>query len=780
MKRICLLLLLCLLLVGCGKSPSDAAAASPVPSASPSAPPPPADDLRISEVMTSNESFPVKGDICDWVELYNADDHPVQLSCYCLSKDRSDLLDCPLPDVLLQPGEYFLLSCEKDLTFRLSKNGVSLFLTAASGAAADEMTVPALGKDQSFTAEYGTVDTPTPGSANDPAAASLCRAEGLYISEVVTSNDHLSPLSKKYYDLIELCNGGSSPVDLSDYCLSDSEKELPGWPLPDQVLESGEYVLIRCTGDAATGAPFSLSAEGEVLYLSRRDGTVEDALSIPALPYERSYGRSHGRSVYFAEPTPGKPNGTGYESRVSAPQVSRGSGQYEVAFTVTLSGEGAIRYTVNGSDPLTHGKLYGGEAIPISGIMSLRAVAVDGDRIPSDVVTWNYMVDLPEYDFDIVMLSLSPVEMITSLNTVDSVAEVSANVALFEDGVEQFSQPCGMSILGSGSRIYEKRSYQISFRGRYGSSALHYKLFDNREQDCFKAFNLRSGSQDQCFAMMRDELLTGLWEEFSDDLLIFAYRPVNVFINGQYWGIYYIRERCNKETVAWHDGVDKDSVDIIRNINIQDTNTASPDWIALTNYIRSNDLSDPDKYAHVTALLDIDSTIDYFAAQMWCTNYDLNNARVFRSSADDGKWRFILYDVDVAFLQSNQFTVSNLVSCYRGMLGNLLKSPEFREKFTLRLGEVLSGPLAEETVLSRIDGFAAMLDHDMHYNCARWRIVNTYEDWLYNVQFMKAQPYVGVTGWNDALIEQYITLVQPEEELIRRAFGDEWADRSSK
>ena len=129
----------------------------------------------------------------------------------------------------------------------------------------------------------------------------------------------------------------------------------------------------------------------------------------------------------------------------------------------------------------------------------------------------------------------------------------------------------------------------------------------------------------------------------------------------------------------------------------------------------------------------------------------------------------------MAFLQSHQYTVQTLLKSYNGLLRRLLAAPEFREKFTLRMGELLSGPLAEEAVLRRIDGFAAMLDADMRRNCERWRYLNDYERYLFNLQWMKSQEGIGVAGWNREMIRQYIALVQPEEELISRAFGADWA-----
>ena len=775
-RAVLLFLLLALtLFAGCVKRE---AAPSPTPTLAPAAPspsptPPPADKLRLSEVMTHNGSVVVSGQIEDWVELYNADDHPVSLEDYVLAKGDGDPAGAALPRRTLEPGGYALLLCGTDIPFHLSREGVTLTLTHREGSVADSMTVPPLETDQSFTAESGASDIPTPGRANaDPAPVPT---DGLYISEVLTSNGRYAPLLGEYYDLIELHWNGSGSIELGEYCLSDSKKSLPGWRLPAMTLQSGEYVLIHCTGDGESGAPFALSAQGETLYLSRATGEILDALAVPALPYERSYGRWNGQNVYFSDPTPGAANNAGCAEMTAAPRVSQPSGAYDEPFTVTLSAAGQILYTTDGSDPRQAGRLYGGEAIPIEGVMSLRAYAADAERIPSQVQTWNYMVALPPHEQDVVMLSLSPGQFVNSLTAAGSTEECAANVALFVDGEEQFSLPCGMSVFGSGSRVYEKKSYQINFRARYGASTLRYKLFDDREQDVFNAVNLRSGSQDQCYCNMRDELLTSLWGEISENVLTFSYRPVNLYINGEYRGLYYVRERCSAETVAWRDGVDEEDVDILRDINMANADPASQEWIALTEYIRRHDLSDAGAYGYVCDRLDIDSAVDFFLAEMWSTNYDLNNARVYRSRAHDGKWRFILYDLDVAFLQSHQYTVQTLLKSYNGLLRRLLAAPEFREKFTLRMGELLSGPLAEEAVLRRIDGFAAMLDADMRRNCERWRYLNDYERYLFNLQWMKSQEGIGVAGWNREMIRQYIALVQPEEELISRAFGADWA-----
>jgi hypothetical protein len=42
-----------------------------------------------------------------------------------------------------------------------------------------------------------------------------------------------------------------------------------------------------------------------------------------------------------------------------------------------------------------------------------------------------------------------------------------------------------------------------------------------------------------------------------------SYRPISVYINGQYFGLYELREKFNSEYFNAHDGADTDSLEIL-------------------------------------------------------------------------------------------------------------------------------------------------------------------------------------------------------------------------
>ncbi len=85
---------------------------------------------------------------------------------------------------------------------------------------------------------------------------------------------------------------------------------------PDITVDSGEYLLIYCSGaektDAEDGilrAGFKLSSKGEFLALTDAGGATIQSLDIDALGADISYGRKDdGSYAYYNKPTPGTIN----------------------------------------------------------------------------------------------------------------------------------------------------------------------------------------------------------------------------------------------------------------------------------------------------------------------------------------------------------------------------------------------------------------------------------------------------------------------------------------
>lgn len=289
--------------------------------------------LYISEVVTSNSSSLVDGLLGspDWVELYNGSDEAIDLAGYGLTKSKKDPFSYTFPSVTIEPHSYLIVFCcdkapgtEEDQIctgFNLSKTGVTLLLSNASGSVLQELEVPELLRDVSYaldgTGVYRFFSSPTPGTENGGRSAatlselSSTGTDGLRINEVLPVAETFSIDGQAPCGWVELYNGGSAPVALSEVYLSEDLANPSKANLPGVTLAPGEYLVLPFGDSAADNAlPFKIGQGEHMLLLTDRFGSrihqIEWDVDIFA---DISVGLDgNGQSVYFSTPTPGSKN----------------------------------------------------------------------------------------------------------------------------------------------------------------------------------------------------------------------------------------------------------------------------------------------------------------------------------------------------------------------------------------------------------------------------------------------------------------------------------------
>ena len=102
--------------------------------------------LVIYEAAVYNDTFALKGEYYDWVEIKNVSKESVKLSDYCLSDDRRELEKWSLPNRTLAKGQSILIYCtgEENPTtgnglranFALNASSETLYLTKKGESAA--------------------------------------------------------------------------------------------------------------------------------------------------------------------------------------------------------------------------------------------------------------------------------------------------------------------------------------------------------------------------------------------------------------------------------------------------------------------------------------------------------------------------------------------------------------------------------------------------------------------------------------------------------------------
>lgn len=727
--------------------------------------------IVISEVLLSSSKVPYYGGFYDVIEVRNRSDKTVSTAGWYLS-DGSDPYHYTLPVQELAPGACIVVQCGRDTTgFSLSRRDTLRLFTPELKWASQVLCANAeegksiLRMESSGDAFYtsGEVSLGYDNNAAGVQAYEHARISGgLIISELMSANS--SFLKGPYGDTcdwVELYNGSQETVQLSGYSLSDDSGEPGKYPLPDKALEPGKYIVILLSNKPETvkrgysHLPFTISSQGDYLYLSNAEG-VTDHVIIPALGTDAAYGRAPGSGSFtvLAEATPGSGNAKAVDLS-AIPQAVTPQGVYNDVknLSVQLSGNGTIYYTTDSTKPTRSSAKYTGP-ISISKTTVIRAICCEDGKLPSQVLDLTYLVN--END------QLPAISVVTDPDNlwdyytgiyVDGPNgggvypykgsnywqpwERQATTSLFEKDGTGFSAPCGISIFGQYSRAQEMKSFGCAFRDMYGMGALDYKVFGEEGLGRYEALIFRCSGQDAKEARMRDTLITSLVAE-QTDVPVQKYRPAVLYLNGEYWGVYYIRERANENFVAGNFETD------VKDVVLTSANgTDSAEYKALISYVRNHDLSVQEYYNYVCSQINVEEYTDYIIAQMYIGNTDNGNIKYFKTP--DHKWTWVLYDTDFSFRESAYNAVKDHLNpegtghangISNVLIRSLLKNDAYRDMFIRRMAWQFNNIWTEENVYAKVAEFETMIGKDMEKDCARWNL--RYSGWKDSVDGIRA------------------------------------------
>ena len=104
----------------------------------------------------------------------------------------------------------------------------------------------------------------------------------------------------------------------------------------------------------------------------------------------------------------------------------------------------------------------------------------------------------------------------------------------------------------------------------------------------FDSFVLRNSGNDFQYTHIRDAMMQTLVKDLDIDYQ--EYRPATSFINGQYWGIYNIREKISEHYPEHRYGVDPDNIDMLEN-SMSVIHGDALHYRRLIDFISTNDMS---------------------------------------------------------------------------------------------------------------------------------------------------------------------------------------------
>ncbi|MBR4718712.1 MAG: CotH kinase family protein [Lachnospiraceae bacterium] len=277
----------------------------------------------------------------------------------------------------------------------------------------------------------------------------------------------------------------------------------------------------------------------------------------------------------------------------------------------------------------------------------------------------------------------------------------------------------GIRIQGKNSRGAANKSLNIFARKKYGSSSINgTKIFPDGY--AMKSINLNCGGN-----AIRNKLPDFLISSLAGNLDVstLSYQPCLLFLDGEFWGLYWLTSRYDSKYFENIYGAYDDDIIEIKTGAVE---IGQPEDINVYNemvdWISSHDMSIPENYNEACDQIDIESCIDYYATEIYIANDDWphNNTALWRTKNishgkfSDGKWRWIFFDVNMAmfYIYSRSDWIEYTME-KDAMFASLMRNDGFKQKLEGRLVYLAENNFNPSVIDPFIDEYKTMMTDGM-------------------------------------------------------------------
>jgi len=337
------------------------------------------------------------------------------------------------------------------------------------------------------------------------------------------------------------------------------------------------------------------------------------------------------------------------------------------------------------------------------------------------------------------------------------------------DGTMITSQACGIRVYGAYSRRNSQKSMKFYARKSYSpdSGSFYLNFLDRTTSDGdatqivrYDKFVLRASGNDYRFAFIRDELNQTLaidagFTEYE------SVAPAVCYINGQYYGFFWVHAAyCDEylksrygdtpaKTAAKASGAEEytegefvilEGGDSFK--KTEDGDDFNNAWAKTydSDYYRFvyEDLTNEKTYAELRKWMDVENYLDYMAYNIYLCNKDWpnNNYKCFRyvpaegeslgEGVYDGRWRYLLHDIDYTYSLYGQQEVKPTYDTlrqvltegsdrYAPLLAALLKRDDCVEYFVKKTQDFANGALSPDNIQATLNRMNDSRSTEMHY-----------------------------------------------------------------
>ena len=317
------------------------------------------------------------------------------------------------------------------------------------------------------------------------------------------------------------------------------------------------------------------------------------------------------------------------------------------------------------------------------------------------------------------------------------------------NGVETFTTSCGIRMQGGAGEVAggttlnrwkKKLSMRLMFRGIYGGQ-LKYPMFGAAGTDAFDTIVLDSRPQNSWTHSQEIQRTRGEYvrDQVASDtqLAVGSYachgRPLHLYINGMYWGLYWMHERPDAAFAASYLGGDKEDYDVIKHVWYNPIDGDNGDYLAMFSI-------SPTARDHLMAfqdlqeMLDVEDFIDYMITNYYLGNGDWDHKNWYATHNrfdPDGRWRWHMWDGEHVMGEGEEYAWFGRSdnTGYRitdraptGLHWDWIRNDEYRILFADRVYQHCfhDGPLTPENFLALFNHLTDQIDRAIVGESARW------------------------------------------------------------
>ena len=522
-------------------------------------------------------------------------------------------------------------------------------------------------------------------------------------------------------------------------------------------------------------AGFGLSqTDNEWIILTAASGNVVDSLHILKVNQtDHSYGRStDGSSTWgvFLTPNPGVSNTNVSNYYSPKPVASVVGGFYGATQTLALTTSepnATVYYTIDGSTPTTASTQY---TTPISvsatTVIRSKGFSSDANTPPSFTETHTYFINS---NHTLPVLSVCGDQVEDFLNDIAPGSFSNNFVGAFEM-YETNQQLVGKgqgyyNKHGNDSWAYAQRGFDYIMKDQMGyNNSIDHQIFGNKSRDEFQKIIIKAAANDNFSfedgAHIRDAYVHTLSQLGGLRMDERTNRSCIVYVDGQYWGVYEVREKVDDRDFTDY-YYDQDDLDFLKTWGATWAEYGDlTHWASFYTYVTTNSMAVQANYDYVDSLYNTGSLIDYVVLNSYTVCSDWLNWNTawwhgHNANGDKKKFRYALWDMDATFGHYINYTgipstdpnagpcdpeslagTSSDPQGHMTILNALMDNPSFKQQYISRYIDLSNDIFSCDKMIEVLDSMIADIRPEMQGQIDRWG-GGTFAQWEGNVQTLK-------------------------------------------